>query len=189
MKVATRLRAATLAGAVCLALAGQAAAADFNVPTIGPGPYAGYDSGNISVGAGLFEDIFHFDVVGSNNVFIRASAFNAFAPSFLINGFSMALFRDTGGGVEVAVPGGSAGPGESLALVNLPLGPIAGSFHYHLKVSGVGAGTLLPTQAGAYKVTIDATPAPVPEASTWLMMAAGLPLLGLIARRRARDKA
>jgi len=188
MKVATRFRAATLAGAVCLAFAGQAAAAVYSVPAIGPGAYAGYDSGTISVGTGAFEDIFDFDVFGSNNVFIRASAFNAFAPSFLITSFSMTLFRDTGGG-EVAVPGGSAGPGESLALVNLPLGPVAGSFHYHLRVSGVGAGTLVPGQAGAYKVTIDATPAPVPEASTWLMMAAGLPLLGLIARRRARDKA
>jgi len=150
-----------------LVVCGQATGDTFNGEPLPPG---GATFSNL-VAQGGFEDTYDFQLsqtrnleIGVGNLFVGGSG----APMFDIDHLAFALY-DSGGNVlstaELLIYNGFLGAGG-----------------YHFTVSGAGVGTSGGFYGGGIKMSA------VPEAEVWVMMAAGLGLLGLKMGRRQRSQ-
>lgn len=121
---------------------------------------------------GNFDDYWTFTVGGPSDFSAGVNSQKIVLKnkvSYDINNFGMELISTTGNNVLTS----------GLSIQDYSLG--AGSYALHLFGQGTGK------SGGMYLG--GATIAPVPEASTWVMMLAGLGLVGSIVRRRAANKA
>lgn len=177
-----KLRA--LALAAILSVTGNAYAASLGL--VATHDLGDFDGGEIfletfSVAtAGTIDHSLTFDITG--NLYAGSGVFDLSLGNIInIDGLTADIF--TSG--NTVTPYASFTPyGEDLLV--LPLGTYFGTGSYTLRIggeaTGTGLGGLLP--AGAY--TVAAVTVPVPEPETWAMLLAGMGLIGLRARRKAK---
>jgi hypothetical protein len=167
-KLLTRYLA--VAAIACGLFAGNASATTYAVGDLTAlGAYSGA-SGSFAAGAAI-SDSWTFSLSGGPNTFIGflSSVFTPFTG--MISGLTVTL-HGPGGSISwpVFATGGPSGVQYALYSGTLPVGS------YHLDVTGTAVKT------AAYSVDFTAA---VPEPGQWLMLLAGIALLGVIARRRA----
>ena len=120
-----------------------------------------------------------------------ASLFNAINITVDALGFSLdhgsfttQLYDVTTAAIVYTATGVPFPIGPIIAWVNLiPPVPIASGDSFELRVSG----TITGSSGGFYGGTFNISPAPVPEAETYVMLLAGLGLMGFVVRRRKRS--
>ena len=167
--------AASFALAAVLALPGRAGANTFAYGTIGPisGPAAlGIGSGGHTP-LGAFTDTWTFTVAPANSFYLSAEvvAGNSFGVTFS----------------SVDLTGaGAYGPFlfANTTDFSVPQSPLLAPGAYTLTV----AGTTLVT-GGFYVAAVNFNTTPIPEPQTYVMMLAGLGLMGFVARRRRQKEA
>jgi len=151
-----------LCAVAMLVVCGQATAdTTYEMGPLSPG---GYPFVKL-VGSDEFTDTYNFELEGTNNFEISVINFQM-GTAYNINDLAFALYGTEGAelGAELTYSG-LLDPGV-----------------YHFTVSGTGSGTY----GGYYTGLINVTA--VPEAEVWVMMAAGLGLLGLKMGRRQRSQ-
>jgi hypothetical protein len=150
--------------AISVGWMGSAQAAAFEADTLSPSVYE--NTATFPSSTPLpFEDIYNF-TIGDEFQTLLASATSTTPEG--ISDLSLSLFASVDGSPLGSI---SAGSGTQ---VDLSQALVSGD--YFLKVSGVADGSL----GGAYQVSIAA----VPEPAEWMMLLAGLAVLGFIAKRR-----
>lgn len=159
-----------VAALACGLAAGNASAATY---AIGDLTAAGsYSGGTPTIPAGAFSDSWTFSLSGGPNTFVGlfTSVFTPFAG--LISPLSVVL-HGPGGSIpwSVSTSAGPVGAQLSFFTGTLTPGP------YHLDVSGTA------THPATYSIDLTAA---IPEPGQWLMLFAGIALIGAIVRRRAR---
>jgi hypothetical protein len=154
----------------------QVGATNYDLGTLSPtvSQQANFFAASGASGAYSFADIFNFSI-GADQRTLLTSAVN-YAPS----GTSVGATHVTD--LTVTIYGGSDGTGSVLGTVSSSNGSLidysnllaAGSFS--AKVSGLADGSV----GGGYNFSIAA----VPEPSEWMMLLAGLMVVGFMARRK-----
>ena len=161
---ATKLFAAA---AVVLGLSvGSASATTFNAGTLGATPYSNFQT----MSTGPFTDTYNFTVgalptIISSSVSLELSFPGSPLNIFHITGLAMNLF--TAGDSFIS---GTSGSPSSLTATLSP-------GNYYMKLTGTADGV----SGGAYSFAIAA----IPEPGQWLMLLAGIAMLGMMVRRRA----
>jgi hypothetical protein len=130
--------------------------------------------------AGTIDHSLTFDITG--DLYAGSGVFDISLANIInIDGLTANIFTTS----NTITPYASFTPIDGDLLV-LPLGTYFGIGSYTLKIggqaTGTGLGSLLP--AGAY--TVAAVTVPVPEPETWAMLLAGMGLVGLRARQKAK---
>ncbi len=169
MTTITSFKKATLALGVALAFAaGSAGATTANLATNGSPTF-------MNVIGNSFDDILNFNlaVASSTDAGGSSSSFTInFGPwSYTIPAVtftSVSLFKDGNSAALWTLSPNSSDFSHSDTL---------GAGHYHFELSGTANG------AGTYVTALSA--APVPEPGEWVMILAGLGLVGMMARRRS----
>ena len=167
-KLLTRYLA--VAAIACGLAAGNASAATY---AIGDLTAAGtFSGGTPTIPAGAFSDSWTFSLSGGPNTFVGIFSSVFTLSTGLLSPLSITL-HGPGGAMpwSVSTSVGSYGAQLSFFSATLPSGP------YHLDISGVA------THLATYSVDLVAS---VPEPGQWLMLFAGIALIGTIVRRRAR---
>lgn len=133
--------------------------------------------------AGSFQDLFQFSLpttVGITSVTVS----NNLPGSFLITEGHVDLWRIAG--VSTLV-GTYDYDGSTGSTPHLFASLVAGNYEY--RVSGIAGSQETGLSRGLYTITSSLNPAvatPVPEPEIYALMAAGLGLMGFVARRRSR---
>lgn len=154
--------------------AAQASTNAYDIGTLGTTPY----SSGVQTVLGSFADTYTFDLTitsavgsGVTNIPLHLN-FGAININYDISGLNLAVFDSS----NASITDTNSDPLLFAGLLN------AGN-DYYLKVTGNATGNM----GGMY--TLGMVAAPVPEADTWAMMAAGLGLLGWrFARRQGSTK-
>lgn len=178
--IPNRLAAALLAAG--LSVGAQAAVTDLGPITQGATPFDGFVLG--PAGSVIF-DVFLLELPanGGSSYGIKslpldlgaAGTFGSLFESMSLNAFGLDDTPFTADDIELAISAPVGGATDlSLDLFSNPGGK------GYIKVVGISTGSAGGIYSGAIAVT------PVPEAETWAMWAAGLGLVGLQLRRRAR---
>ena len=135
---------------------------------------------------GSFEDTYSFELV-SSLIIEQSSAVTANnTPKLHISNGSYSLFNMggnglIGGGDDVLVEGAFTFDGTTGSTMHqVALG--VGKFYFDVK--GLADGT----KGGFYTLTSTVVAVPIPEPEIYAMMAAGLGLMGFVARRRQQRK-
>ncbi|MFM2052598.1 MAG: hypothetical protein RL456_635 [Pseudomonadota bacterium] len=167
--VSPRVRALAVAAAALLAGA-SSFAATVDAGTVGTTPYGT----SFSNPPGYFFDTVNFDVSTAGTLSVSLTDLTA-------NVGSMILFLDQD--LEGVVwdnhhPGGLSQIGHVIGDGSTYVFTLPSAGDYHLDVSGYAIGSA----GGVYAVGLQVSP--IPEPGTWAMMAAGLGVLGAVARRR-----
>lgn len=167
-KLLTRYLA--VAAIACGLAAGNASAATY---AIGDLTAAGtFSGGTPTIPVGSFSDSWTFSLSGGPNTFVGFFS-SLFTPTAgLLSPLSIIL-HGPGGAMpwSVSTSVGSYGAQLSFFSATLPSGA------YHLDIVGTA------THPASYSVDLAAS---VPEPGQWLMLFAGIALIGTIVRRRAR---
>ena len=167
-KLLTRYLA--VAAIACGLAAGNASAATY---TIGDLTAAGtFSGGTPTIPVGAFSDSWTFSLSGGPNSFVGFFS-SVFSPSIGLFSPLSIILHGPGGAMPWSVTPtvGSGGVQLSFFSATLPSGA------YHLDISGVA------THPASYSVNLAAA---VPEPGQWLMLFAGIALIGTIVRRRSR---
>lgn len=161
---------------VGLLVLGQAGATTYNTGVASSTPYVNFVS---ITGSGVsFVDVYNFDIASGMQaaaLSIQNHALTLSSPYSLslldLSGLSLSIY-DSANNLII-------GPSAAYSGVLLP-----GS--YHANVNGLTTGT----SGGAYSFSLAALAIPpVPEAGTWAMLLAGLPLIGFASYRRRATRA
>lgn len=160
--------------AIALGLAaGNAGAADYTIPgTIGTTPTILTNF----VPVGSFLDNIQFDLGSLGSVGGSATPINVSFGPLSILGLSFTsgtIYSGVIGGGGSAVGSFSSGPGGVLSFS----GALAPLGTYFAELTGTGTGV----SGGSYAFAIAA----IPEPGQWLMLLAGIAMLGVMVRRRA----
>ncbi len=170
-----------IAGAFLL-VCGAAQAANVNWGVLSAGDFRAATN---NPPQGLFEDTYSFGLLGTQLDQNSAVALDL-TTIFNISGGSYALFNMGGNGVigggdDVMVGGAwpiNGTTGSTFHQVAL------GAGQYYFDVTGIAGGAA----GGLYSIATTVLAAPVPEPEIYAMMAAGLGLMGFVARRRQQRK-
>jgi hypothetical protein len=155
------LKKLALVVAVSVGWMGSAQAQSTDVGTLSPTII----ENTATLPASTFEDVYNFTIGDYQTLLASVTSTGDQAH---ISNLSLSLFASVDGSSLGSV---SAGSGNQ---ADLSQNLVAGD--YFLKVSGVADGSL----GGAYQFTIAA----VPEPGEWMMLLAGLAVLGFIAKRK-----
>ena len=134
-------------------------------------------------GTGAFADIFTFTLPIFNNLDSVAVANNLLPIEHVTNG-TVSLYQGIFGDAIPDVLKMSYGfNGTTGSTQHTALGLTNGGSYYY-KVSGIGSGS----DGGFYTLSSSLLPVPVPEAETYMMLMAGVGLMGWAFRRRNQEK-
>ena len=161
------LRKLAVVVAASAASMGSVQAATFEAGTLSPSVL----QNSVVLPASTFEDIYNFTIADFQTLLASVTSTTPGGTTVdqsHISNLSLSLFASADGSSLGSV---SAGSGNQ---VDLSQNLVSGD--YFLKVSGVADGSL----GGAYQFSIAA----VPEPAEWMMLLAGLAVLGFIAKRK-----
>jgi hypothetical protein len=120
-----------------------------------------------------FSDTFRFSLAGPST-FVSALTTLTFLPLVGISNFLLELQAPGGGSISTFAPTTIG----VVSVIQTPQLTLAGGIDYKAIVTGTVSGAT----GGSYTVNMAA--APVPEPAEWMMLLAGLLVMGFIARRR-----
>lgn len=160
----------------CLAALTLFAAANVHAITFNL-PLSGFD-----IATGSFMDVIAFSMPASN-AGLAANVTSANLAGYRISDLVFSITGPGGFSLSGSAPGAPAVPSASV-LTGTFAGALAAGAGYLLAISGIADGAA----GGFYSFSLDAIPLvaapPVPEPGTWALIASGILVLGVIARRR-----
>ena len=173
MKFSRKLMGAAVAAGLAFAAAGAQAAVDhtFNVGSLPYSQAVTYTSSTT-----FFDDVFNFSLSSGSDVNVGFGEItsSAFPNLFKLSILDADVYQKVGNSYSLVYDGiAQAGPQELFSSFNTGL---LGAGNYILKVSGAVSGIA----GGGYVAQIAA----VPEPSEYLMMLAGLGIVGYAVRRK-----
>lgn len=191
MKKMNNLYSALLSLVMVFGLAGNAKAYTLDLGTLAsPGSYtnafANDTNGSVSqmsFAAGSVEDIFDFQIDVPSSLGATTTSIGATASSSVFSSFSLTLLQQDGDGWDVVASHGGMLFGSTW-LTQLNFSPINPAYYYQLVVNAEKY-----EGHGGYGGNISVAAAPIPEPGTYAMLAAGLGLMGFVARRRRQNDA
>jgi len=130
--------------------------------------------GKVKKGESSFSDTVTFKLASESSIvdfFTALKSITSFTVTLMLNKLELGSF--SGG------PGGN--PSSVTPFTFASLAPNKGNQHYTLLITGNGAGTGKTTYYNALSVSA------VPEADTWLMLIAGVGLIGFQLRRKQQS--